>query len=369
MTRFVATPTLSGAEREGVALLAAELADAFDALWVDDAGNLVARQGEGAVAVTFLGHVDTVPGQIPVEVVDGVLHGRGAVDAKGPLCAALAAAAKMGDAARSALTVRVVGAVGEEAPGSVGARHAAATLPVPDLLIVCEPSGWDGVTLGYKGRLGVELTCERPGAHSAGPEANASDRVVEAYRCIRERLSSAEDVPAAPGAFDRVQVALLDIVGGSDGMRDVCRARLGIRLPPALPPDAAWARIEASERPDGVHAERGESVPAVRGPRDTPLVRAFRRAIRGAGGRARTSVKTGTADMNVVAEPWPVPMVAYGPGDAALDHTPHERLSLREFDASVGVLRAVLDDLAHRTHAGGAASTSRHRDHGPSRQG
>lgn len=344
LTRLVATPTPSGAERAGVELLADELAGAFDAVEIDGAGNLVARRGEGALRVTFLGHVDTVPGDIPVEVRDGVLHGRGAVDAKGPLCAALAATAAMSQEACRALSVRVVGAVGEEAPGSPGAHHAADTLPVPDMVIVCEPSGWQGVTLGYKGRLGFELSCERTSAHSAGPEPSASDRVVEAYGRIRERLMAGADPTAAP--FDRVQASLLSVRGGSDGMRDVAHAQVGVRLPPALSPEDAWARIDEAGLPEGVRMGRGEAVPAVRGPRDTPLVRAFRRAIRAAGGRPHTSVKTGTADMNVVARAWPVGTVAYGPGDAALDHTPHERLDLAEFDAAVEVLRAVLEDLA-----------------------
>jgi LysW-gamma-L-lysine carboxypeptidase len=50
--------------------------------------------------------------------------------------------------------------------------------------------------------------------------------------------------------------------------------------------------------------------------------------------------------MNVVAPHWAVPMVAYGPGDAALDHTPDERLELAEYLRAVEVLRAVFGRLA-----------------------
>ena len=56
-------------------------------------------------------------------------------------------------------------------------------------------------------------------------------------------------------------------------------------------------------------------------------------------------LKTGTADLNVVGPVWGCPVVAYGPGDAALDHTPHERLSLEEYRRAVDVLGAVLAEV------------------------
>jgi acetylornithine deacetylase/succinyl-diaminopimelate desuccinylase-like protein len=39
-------------------------------------------------------------------------------------------------------------------------------------------------------------------------------------------------------------------------------------------------------------------------------------------------------------------MVAYGPGDASLDHTPDERIVLGEFRQSVDVLETVARRLA-----------------------
>jgi LysW-gamma-L-lysine carboxypeptidase len=57
-------------------------------------------------------------------------------------------------------------------------------------------------------------------------------------------------------------------------------------------------------------------------------------------------VKTGTADMNVVAPHWPqTPIVAYGPGDSSLDHTPHEHIDLTEYLRAIEVLTATLQIL------------------------
>jgi LysW-gamma-L-lysine carboxypeptidase len=57
-------------------------------------------------------------------------------------------------------------------------------------------------------------------------------------------------------------------------------------------------------------------------------------------------VKTGTADMNVVAPHWPVPMLAYGPGDSAMDHRPDESISVDEYLRSVEVFQDVFGRLA-----------------------
>jgi LysW-gamma-L-lysine carboxypeptidase len=64
-----------------------------------------------------------------VRVEDGVLYGRGSVDAKGPLATFVAAAA---EASGINATITVVGAVGEESIGSLGA-HEVANWPAPDL--------------------------------------------------------------------------------------------------------------------------------------------------------------------------------------------------------------------------------------------
>ena len=85
-----------------------------------------------------------------------------------------------------------------------------------------------------------------------------------------------------------------------------------------------------------------EGVPAYRGEKNTPLVRAFLAAIRHAGGDPSFTVKSGTSDMNVVAPVWGTSILAYGPGDSALDHTPHEHIQISEYLKAVDVLETVL---------------------------
>src|SRR5512145_2741138 len=89
---LVAIPSLSRQEAAASTWLATRMREAgFDRAFVDEAGNAVGELGDPAAprTIVLLGHIDTVPGNIPVRIErsgDGdILFGRGSVDAKGPL--------------------------------------------------------------------------------------------------------------------------------------------------------------------------------------------------------------------------------------------------------------------------------------------
>src|SRR3979411_3203859 len=115
---LVAIPSVSRSEADAVEWLVLRMRERGFRASIDHAGNAVGEIGDGPVHVVLLGHIDTVPGEIPVRVEDGVLVGRGAVDAKGPLAAFVAAATQPVPGVK----VTVVGAVEEESPTSKGAR-------------------------------------------------------------------------------------------------------------------------------------------------------------------------------------------------------------------------------------------------------
>ena len=82
-----------------------------------------------------------------------------------------------------------------------------------------------------------------------------------------------------------------------------------------------------------------------RADKSNPLTSAFLASIRAEGGNPAFVTKTGTSDMNVVGPRWRCPIVAYGPGDSSLDHTPDEHIDLDEYLASIRVLERVLRRL------------------------
>jgi LysW-gamma-L-lysine carboxypeptidase len=49
--------------------------------------------------------------------------------------------------------------------------------------------------------------------------------------------------------------------------------------------------------------------------------------------------------MNVAGPAWGCPILAYGPGDSALDHTPNEHIQLDEYWRAVLILEQALHNL------------------------
>jgi len=335
---LVEIPSVSREERRAVEWLVERMRERGYRAHVDGAGNAVGEIGDGPTHVVLLGHIDTVPGHIPVRVEGGELIGRGAVDAKGPLAAFVSAACE----ATPGLTVTVVGAVEEESPTSKGARHRA-TFPAPDWCVIGEPSGWDGVTVAYKGRLVTELLIERPARHGAAPGPTVAEQAVSLWERIHASARGLR--PEAKTSFDRLDARLEGFWTDADGLVERARLRVGYRLPPGVPSDDVESRLRDDARIDegvSVTVTRVASEEPVRTERTSTLARAFVRAIADGGGTARTIVKSGTSDMNVLAPVWRCPMVAYGPGDSSYDHTPMERLRLEDHARAIAVLREVL---------------------------
>lgn len=337
---LVAIPSVSRNEADAVEWLVARMAERGFRASVDAAGNAVGEIGDGPVHVVLLGHIDTVPGDIPVRIEAGELVGRGAVDAKGPLAAFVAAASLPPAGVR----ITVVGAVEEESPTSKGARYRA-TLPAPDWCVIGEPSGWDGVTVGYKGRLVLELSLEREARHGAAPGPTCAEEALALWARI---VAAAEArTPGATG-FEHLDCRLEGIQArAGDGLVERADLRVGYRIPPGIAVDDLESEVRhLAEAHDGdadvILTPVAAEEPA-RTPRSTALARAFAGAIATAGAKAAFRVKSGTSDMNVLLPAWGCPMVAYGPGDARYDHTPIERLGLEDYGRAIGVLRAVLE--------------------------
>ncbi|HIP87995.1 MAG TPA: [LysW]-lysine hydrolase [Anaerolineales bacterium] len=352
LEELVSIPSPSGAEEAAVEWLMARMAELGFHTCRDMAGNGIGALGppDGTPTILLLGHIDTVKGWIPVRREEGWLHGRGAVDAKGPLAAFVLAAARAAPRLGRARVV-VVGAV-EEEYRSKGAHYLVKTMPPPDYVLIGEPSGWDGITLGYKGSLTVEYRRVQPVGHTAGAgelPAQAAvafwNRLVEYTREVNRRQAASRGA-VLPPRFDTLDPSLRAIRTFGDGLREGVEMHIGLRLPPRIDVEALMQRMQTWA--DGAQLTFPYAEPPFQAEKNTPLVRALLRAIRAEGGRPRFKRKTGTSDMNVVGPVWGSPIAAYGPGDSSLDHTPDERLSLEEFQHSIQVLSRVLEDLATR---------------------
>jgi LysW-gamma-L-lysine carboxypeptidase len=342
---LVAIPSASRQEHDAVEWLVARMGERGFRASIDAAGNAIGEVGAGPAHVVLLGHIDTVPGEIPVRVEDGELVGRGAVDAKGPLAAFVAAATRPVPGVR----VTVVGAVEEESPTSKGARYRA-TLAAPDWCVIGEPSGWDGVTIAYKGRLVLALSLAREARHGASPGPTVAEEALAVWARVKD-TAGARTGEGRP--FTRLDCRLEGMhAAAGDGLVERAELRIGYRVPPGITTGelekAARAIAEAHDGDAAVAVERIASEEPARTARTSGVATAFARAIAAVGGVSTFKEKTGTSDMNVLLPAWGCPMVAYGPGDARYDHTPVERLALADYARSIAVLKDVLRRAASR---------------------
>jgi LysW-gamma-L-lysine carboxypeptidase len=336
---LVETPSPSGEENAA----AERLVGFFEAhnreVWRDEVGNVHAPADD---AVLLTSHIDTVPGDIPVEIDDGAdgersLWGRGSVDATGSLAAMAVAAVETG--------VSFLGVVGEEVD-SRGARHVVENgRAEPDAVVNGEPSGWTGITLGYRGLLAGTYVVTSESGHTSRPENNAIQDAMDWWSQVEREFDPDEYLPV----FEQVTCKPTEFEGGTsvDGLSVEATMEVQFRVPPEYTVDDV--REMAAGRLDGGTVHWYDAVPPVMESPRTDVARAFRAAIRSAGGDPRLLRKTGTADMNVFASTWDCPMITYGPGDSDLDHAPDEHIPLAEYDRAI----EVLIDACKRLQGGG----------------
>ena len=346
---LVAIESVSGLEREAVSYLVEQMEMRGFRSFADNAGNAIGIRGNLESAehtLVLLGHIDTVPGKIPVRLEDGQLYGRGSVDAKGPLAAFVLAVERID--VPEHIAVIVVGAVEEESATSKGARYVLERY-CPSACVIGEPSGWNGITIGYKGRLLANAIFRGGIGHTAGEAQTIADVAVDWWTRVKSGIADFNE--GKERLFDQVLPSLRHIYTDSDGLMEWAEMKLGFRLPP----DFACPWLEGLLENAGSEAQLSffGHERAYSAERHSQLARAFARSLLSRGTRPVWKQKTGTSDMNVVGPVWNCQMLAYGPGDSALDHSSNEHIDIEEFSLGIDVLQSALQVFVIDLNGGG----------------
>lgn len=188
LLRLMAADSTSGREEPAIAVmleLARELGLPAERLPAGPGRDNVLI-GHGAPEIVLCTHLDTVPPFIPGRLVDGVVWGRGACDAKG-VAIAMLHALDLVRAASPDVRASCLFVVGEEtdhlgakavvASGRFGPRH----------VLLGEPCGMTPA-VGQKGLLKVRLAASGKSGHSAYPEVgiSATHRLVRVLATLLE---------------------------------------------------------------------------------------------------------------------------------------------------------------------------------------
>lgn len=148
----------------------------------DGTVNLLFSWGEPKVV--FCSHLDTVPPYIPPTIEEGVIHGRGACDAKGQIFAMYEACRALEAKGYDGFGLLLL--AGEET-GSFGAKAFREQHPGAEWIIVGEPTD-NCMASASKGTKSFEVTFEGKAFHSGYPQYGLS--AVEMFNDFMNALRS-----------------------------------------------------------------------------------------------------------------------------------------------------------------------------------
>ena len=301
------------------------------------------------------GHMDTVPGYLPLRVEEGKIYARGAVDAKGPLAAMVIAAADLGhDPAFRGKGKILVASVVEEEATSRGVKNIITQGIKADYALFGEPSGVENITVGYKGQIQLKIVFKTETGHASTPwlYENALEKAYELWIQIKNAYPlSSQDSP-----FNAVTACLTRIVGGKavSVVPFESEMHIDIRIPPQFTTREVFDQIQnmvneyqAANPKVFVKALVDDTVEPFEVNKSSPLVHALSSSIRKVLNKPATLLrKTGTGDMNILGHAMNLPIVTYGPGDSHLDHTLDEHIDIAEYLASIEVYKDTILKLA-----------------------
>ncbi len=334
----------------------------FEQAHIDSVGNVIAIKGAGDPKIMLCGHMDTVPGEIPVKVKDGYIYGRGSSDAKAALIAMLLAASEF----RKQRGTIIFAAVVDEEGNATGVKQLVKSKLPLDYAIFGEPSGIEKITIGYKGRLSIRLACDVGNSTHASAPWLAKNSIEEMYGfwdAIKSEISLTGNENKSRA--NSISCSLTEITGGSSHnvTPQKCKITIDIRIPTTTTCDNVQEqlkgiieRIAADKSVKATYRIEDKTEP-FEANHSSPLVRALSLSILDVCKRHAILVrKTGTGDMNVLGNALAIPVVTYGPGDAHASHTTNEHVETTEYVSSIDVFSRALFHLS-RLHNNAKTST------------
>jgi LysW-gamma-L-lysine carboxypeptidase len=344
----------SGEERNLSLFLAEELKKlGFERVWRNRVGNVYGEIGSGEPSVLLCGHMDTIPGWIPVRVEDNKLYGRGAVDAKSSLAAMIVAAASL---RKYALKGRImVACIVDEEGKSRGIKRFLREKPSVNYAIFGEPSGINKITFAYKGHLKLKIRIKSSTGHVGAQHLlyNAAEKCFEIWARIKGVCE--EKYRSTFGIFYSLTPAILRICsrGSTRSIPDECTLIVDFRLPPTI---SCQKTVEVlKDLIENFRMENNglivdfnvtDTVEPYVADRDTIVIKALREAIlEETGENAKLIRKTGTGDMNIFGAHFKIPVATYGPGDSSLSHTLNEHIEIPEFLTSIKVYKRAVEKI------------------------
>ena len=382
---LIRIPGLPGEEGEVAGRVKAEMtALGLEDIRVDNAGNVIGvARGRGDAPAALLNcHMDVVAEgdhdewEVPPfsgEVRDGFLHGRGAMDIKGPLALQTYAAASMiGEAPGDVIVAHTV----LEERGGLGMKHLLESGSVtPGVVVIGEATNGD-VCIGHRGRAEVEVSVTGLAGHASVPRRahNALDLVGDVLGSIRDLaenqpsdpllgtsslIATMIDVlPESRNVIPDSAVVTIDwrILPGSDdeSLMSLVREAVSSRIP-EIPDGLSLDVRMATERQrtyTGLVEERSLLTPGFMMDANDPMILAAAEAVGRRQGEGAATIRPWqfATDGGWSCGVYGIPTVGFAPGEERFAHTNRERINVEEarwgFERYPFLISAVQQSLA-----------------------
>lgn len=294
----------------------------------------------------YCSHIDVVPAGPSSEwrfppfdatVEDGRLYGRGSADAKGPVAAAIEAAAILLDSGVPlAGTLELELVADEETMGFKGAGALVADKTIaPDVAIVGEPTSLK-IVRAQRGAAWLRVTTSGAAAHGSAPERGVS-AIKHMAEIVRHLEETVPDISHAVVGGPSINVGT--IAGGSkvNMVPSSCTIEVDRRTIPGESKEDVLASIEAAvDRARDTFPDIAPAVelefyaPPFEIDESAPLVEHVRSAIGEVQERPAELVGfRGASDARFLASAG-IDVIVCGPGDIAVAHTVRESIAIDE---------------------------------------
>ncbi|GAB0496940.1 hypothetical protein MMPV_008261 [Pyropia vietnamensis] len=319
------------------------------------AGNAHGSRGQGGLSAVEMGritvllstHLDTVgPWYASSLDADGVLRGRGVVDAKGLAAAMVIAAERLGRGGWAAPgTVGLLLVCGEETDH--GGMKAAAALPLrPAYLLNGEPTT-GAIGRSQKGMARFVLAARGVAGHSGTPASGAS--ATHALLAIGAALLASPPLPPP----STLNVGTLSGGAAANVIADTAAAGVMLRLAPGVSVDAATTALTAAVHSAvadwrAAEARRGGGVDGVTVDVTAGTANAgvsFVVPPRAAAQPAGVVDVAYNTDVPYAASWVQAGAVLYGIGDIRVAHTADEAVGVAEMEAGVDGYVKIVEEL------------------------
>jgi acetylornithine deacetylase/succinyl-diaminopimelate desuccinylase-like protein len=315
-----------------------------------------------ARTILLSGHMDVVgPGDLAswrfepfsATVAEGSIWGRGTVDMKGAIAAALFAIRAVTEQAGPLPANILLGAtVDDETAGNMGQKYVlergleSARLPKPDLHVLGEANGLN-ITTAFKGRVWVRAAIRGKTAHGGAPQegVNAIEKMMEYFRRLQQQPRDRHPLLGE----DTLNIGTVKGGARVNAVADECEATLDYRFSRVSGEEAGdrlRCVLEDWQREDGFSVSEF-SIFEQRDPMEVDAgavwhVNSLRRAILLATGREPDLLGALSAGDAYHSLKRSVPAVWVGPGDIRQLHAPNEHIPIEELILAARVYASIL---------------------------